>query len=252
MSDNLLTVKEAASLLKVHWQTIRNYIKEGKIKAHKVGRNIRIRESELNKLIGQNDNSPLQEVEIRFATKNRKKIEEKLLNMNAKIIYHGHIIDHWYAPTNIKNMSQKNTFYENDKGYGIRIREQDNGYTGKIATSLEVKKLAYPPDHSICLEEEIDVPDYETTHNFLKLINQKEFTTLDKDRLIYKYKNFKIVIDDIKNFLTGVEIEVMTNNSTNKLIGEMKKLAEKIGLDTDKEITDKSVTFLYMQRFANF
>jgi hypothetical protein len=29
MNDNLLTVKEAAAHMKVHWQTIRNYLSKG-------------------------------------------------------------------------------------------------------------------------------------------------------------------------------------------------------------------------------
>ena len=192
------------------------------------------------------------EIEIRFATNKRTLIEEKLLKIGAKIAYHGHIIDHWFIEFKFKNLKQKDEYYESPIGYSIRIREQDNGYTGKIITSLEVKKLAFPPDHKVCLEEEIEVENYERAHNFMKLINQKEFATLDKDRLVYKYKSFKIVIDDIKNFKTGVEIEKVTDKPHEKIIVEMKKLATALGLDIKKEITDKSVTYQYMMKFAHF
>ena len=130
--------------------------------------------------------------------------------------------------------------------------EEGNGYTGKITTSLEVKKLAYPPDHKVCLEEEIDIENYDKAKNFLKLINQKEMATIDKDRLVYKYKNFKVIIDDIKNFKTGVEIERITDKPHVKIITGMKDLAKLLGLDIEKEITDKSVTFLYLKKFARF
>jgi predicted adenylyl cyclase CyaB len=252
MSDKLMTVKETADFLKVHWQTVRNYINSGKIKAVKVGKNVRIRESELQSFIDDKPDEQKMEVEIRFATKKRKTIEEKLLKMNAKIIYHGHIIDHWYAPNYIKNIREKDKFYEGGKGFGIRIREQDNGYTGKIITTLEVKKLAYPPNHEVCIEEEIEVESFERTHNFLSLIEEKEMTILDKERLIYKYKDYKIVIDDIKNFKTGVEIEKVTDKPHKEIIIEMKKLATALGLDLKKEITDKSVTYQYMMKFAHF
>jgi len=239
--------------LKVHWQTVRNYINSGKLNASKVGKNIRIRESDLQNFIDKKKFVKQEhEIEIRFATKNRKLIEEKLLEIGAKIVYHGHIIDHWYASNFIKSMQQKDKYYETDKGYGIRIREQDNGYTGKITTSLEVKKLAYPPSHEVCLEEEIEVESLEKTHNFLKLIEQKEMTVLDKERLIYKYKDFKIVIDDIKNFKVGIEIEMVTDKPHEAIINEMKKLAKILGLDIEKEITDKSVTYQYMLKFARF
>lgn len=45
--DNLFSVKQAAYILKVHPLTIRRYIREEKLKATKVGGNIRIRESAL-------------------------------------------------------------------------------------------------------------------------------------------------------------------------------------------------------------
>lgn len=45
--EQLFNVNQAAFILKVHPLTIRRYIKERKLKAIKVGGNIRIRESEL-------------------------------------------------------------------------------------------------------------------------------------------------------------------------------------------------------------
>lgn len=46
-SDNLLTVKQVAFILKIHHLTVRRYIKEGKIKAIRIGGNVRIKESAL-------------------------------------------------------------------------------------------------------------------------------------------------------------------------------------------------------------
>ena len=45
--DNLFNVNQAAFILKVHPLTIRRYIKEGRLKALKVGGAIRIREKDL-------------------------------------------------------------------------------------------------------------------------------------------------------------------------------------------------------------
>ena len=45
--DDLLTVNQVAMLLKIHPLTIRRYIKEGKIKAIKVGDNVRITQVDL-------------------------------------------------------------------------------------------------------------------------------------------------------------------------------------------------------------
>lgn len=45
--DNLLNVNQVAFILKVHPLTVRRYIKEGKLKAIRVGGNVRIKESGL-------------------------------------------------------------------------------------------------------------------------------------------------------------------------------------------------------------
>ncbi len=45
--DNFLNVRQVAFILKVHPLTVRRYIKEGKLKAVKIGGNVRIKESAL-------------------------------------------------------------------------------------------------------------------------------------------------------------------------------------------------------------
>lgn len=44
---NLLSVRQVAFILKVHPLSVRRYIKEGKLKAVRVGGNVRIEETEL-------------------------------------------------------------------------------------------------------------------------------------------------------------------------------------------------------------
>lgn len=45
--DNLLNVNQVAFILKVHPLTVRRYLREGKLKAVRVGGNVRIKESQL-------------------------------------------------------------------------------------------------------------------------------------------------------------------------------------------------------------
>lgn len=59
--DNLFSIKQAAYILKVHPLTIRRYIKEERLKAVKIGGNIRIKESamaEFNKDFTPNKQTP--------------------------------------------------------------------------------------------------------------------------------------------------------------------------------------------------
>ncbi len=253
MSDKILNIKEASQLLNIHWQTVRNYINSGKLPASKIGKNIRIRESDVIRLLnGTSSESENVEIELRFLTEKRTQIEEKLLKMGAKVSYHALVIDHWYIPNEIKNLEEKNEYFDTGKGFGLRIREQDNDYVGKMNTSLEVKRLVTPFQHDTCIEQEIPVTSYDETDRLLRLMNFKEFITIEKDRLIYKLKDIKVVIDDIKNFATGVEIEIMTNKGRDFAIPIIKNLAEELGLDLANELTEKSVTYEAMVKLAIF
>ena len=83
-------------------------------------------------------------------------------------------------------------------------------------------------------------------------MNFKEMITIDKDRVVYKYKDFKIAIDEIKDYLTGVEVEVLTSENREVVMPRLKKLARELGLNLQREMIDKSVTYLAMKKFAKF
>jgi len=53
-NDSYYTVKQVAQLLQVHWQTVLNYIKSGKLVALKLGKGYRISRHELNELVKNN------------------------------------------------------------------------------------------------------------------------------------------------------------------------------------------------------
>lgn len=50
-SNSFYTVEQVAELLQVHWQTVLNYIKGGKLEAMKLGRGYRISQDALNLFI---------------------------------------------------------------------------------------------------------------------------------------------------------------------------------------------------------
>lgn len=59
--ENLLSVRQIAFILKVHPLTIRRYIKEGKLKAVRVGGNVRIKETDLQSFHRELSAAPLQQ-----------------------------------------------------------------------------------------------------------------------------------------------------------------------------------------------
>lgn len=50
-SNSFYTVEQVAELLQIHWQTVLNYIKGGKLEAVKLGRGYRISQDALNLFI---------------------------------------------------------------------------------------------------------------------------------------------------------------------------------------------------------
>jgi len=51
--ENFFTVEEVAKKLQVHWQSVLNYIKQGKLRALKLGRGYRIDPKDLDIFIEQ-------------------------------------------------------------------------------------------------------------------------------------------------------------------------------------------------------
>ena len=51
--EEFLTVAEVAEILKLNQQTVRNWIDQGSLPAHRVGRRVRIRRSDLDRLLDE-------------------------------------------------------------------------------------------------------------------------------------------------------------------------------------------------------
>src|SRR5437762_13420502 len=51
IAETFLTVQDVADLLKLNQQTVRNWIDQGSLPALRVGRRVRIRRSDLNRLL---------------------------------------------------------------------------------------------------------------------------------------------------------------------------------------------------------
>jgi len=56
-SNSFYTVEQVAELLQVHWQTVLNYIKGGKLEAVKLGRGYRIAQEALDSFVKRHSSS---------------------------------------------------------------------------------------------------------------------------------------------------------------------------------------------------
>lgn len=53
-NSNFYTVEQVADLLQIHWQTVLNYIKNGKLKALRLGKGYRVTKEDLDIFIKTN------------------------------------------------------------------------------------------------------------------------------------------------------------------------------------------------------
>ena len=53
-NNSFLTVEQVSGLMQIHWQTVLNYIKSGKLEAVKLGKGYRISQEAINKFIQKN------------------------------------------------------------------------------------------------------------------------------------------------------------------------------------------------------
>lgn len=53
-NNEFLTVEQVAKLLQLHWQTVLNYIKKGRLNAVKLGKGYRIPKEAVNKFVKEN------------------------------------------------------------------------------------------------------------------------------------------------------------------------------------------------------
>jgi predicted adenylyl cyclase CyaB len=192
------------------------------------------------------------EWEKRFLLHDRKEFEEKLSTLGAEVTYHAHVIDHWFLPKAIHSRAEHDKWFDEERKSGVRIREQENK-NGKKVVSLGTKRLTEDGNHNTFAEAETTIDSYENGKKVLVMMDFKEFLTIDKDRVMYKYQDFNISIDSIKNFKTGVEIELVSKNNTNRTqaLAKIDELANKLGL-SKKDLLPKSLTVSAMEQLAHF
>ena len=85
--DNLFNINQAAFILKVHPLTVRRYIKEGRLKAMKVGGNVRIREKDLqefNKDYTPSTKSSNPQAKVKLNPAKNFTMEDPFLRLNGR------------------------------------------------------------------------------------------------------------------------------------------------------------------------
>ncbi|MBN1969542.1 MAG: CYTH domain-containing protein [Candidatus Delongbacteria bacterium] len=182
--------------------------------------------------------------------KDRKKLKKQLVEINAEICETTIIKDTYYTHKSIKSLEEQNKWYLSGKGFIVRTREVNNSNTKEHTVSIEVKKTDPKNPHVINFEREALCKSLSEAKEFLEMIDLKEFTRIYKTRILYKYKQFEITIDDIEGFGIGVEIELQKNSKLD--FNDLIRFAEEVLKIPSNDRFNQGVSFLAFQNLAKF
>src|SRR3989338_5473043 len=189
------------------------------------------------------------EIELRILLKNRKAIEKTVIQKGAVLIKHLKVKDFWYCSKNVHTYRKASI---DRSGFALRLRIEKDLSLKKTKSSIECKTLQSGKNHAECNEYELPVEDLFQARKLLESINFKEFLVIEKERKVYKYQKFSLFFDKIEGVGHGLEIEIMSTKGTEKVrYNQLLNLAIELGI-SQSEILKKSLTYIAMQKLANF
>lgn len=155
------------------------------------------------------------EIEIQVQIENTKRLSN-FLKEKARFTNEEHQVDKYFCPAH-KNFLKNRPVVE-----WLRLRDS----SGK--QSINYKNWHHGKDGRThhCDEYETGIENMEQVEKIFKALEIKPIVTVSKIRKAYKYKNYKISIDSIKNLGNFVEIEYKgksTTKSPAKITEEMIK-----------------------------
>jgi predicted adenylyl cyclase CyaB len=186
------------------------------------------------------------EVELRALLEDGRAFEEKLKAQGAEFRATSHLTDIYFCDrvaTTFEDIAM------HDVGsYSLRLRRALEGANETI--TLNTKTITTTGDHQAWEEHEVTVNDYSETAHLLQATEFKPFFKFEKTRRTYAYQDMEIAVEDIVDFGTAVEVEIIA------LPGEEAASKQKIrefllSVDIAEEaILPKSVTSMIMHKLA--
>lgn len=163
------------------------------------------------------------EIEIRVRVENISHLVN-FLKKNSKFIKEEKQIDEYFTPTH-RDFLKVRPVVE-----WLRLRKTNKG------SSITYKHWYHNKDgkSNYCDEFETKVEDFASIQKIFGVLNLKKLSTVDKVRKIWRYKDYEISLDKIKNLGDFIEIEykgknkkVNPDNVTSEMIKFLKK--QKVG-----------------------
>lgn len=191
-----------------------------------------------------------QEVELRAVLKPEQKelLTNLLSDKSEKPMSTQVIIDEYFCPNAVKTFAE----IEMDSigSYSLRLRKKMVNSITKI--DMNTKVITQFGDHNAWNEHEISVNSFEEAQAILNSIGFKSYFRLNKTRFLYEFEGMSINIEDIENFGSIIEVEIITTkDDSENAKTKIRNFLATINVDED-QIVAKSVTNLIMKKLAHF
>lgn len=152
------------------------------------------------------------EIELKYQVSSLKDIEEKIKNFGAKFEKEFRGIDSYFLVPDNKD----------GKKY-LRVREKGDKFE---------LCFHYVPTNTKSYEWETGISDVKMMQEILRQIGHKDDVIVDKPRKIFKYKNSEIVLDQVKDLGSFVEIESPSED-------ELFEIEKELGFNAEMRIDDR-------------
>lgn len=165
------------------------------------------------------------EIEIRYKLNNKLELEE-WLNQNAKLVHTSHQIDTYYDNKLSSFAKDPKHIYD-----WLRVREENSNITFNYKHWLPEGELI----RTYCEENELKISSAEEMKKILCNLGFEIFIIVDKLRYSWRYEDYEISIDTVKQLGDYIEIEYKGKENTNidnirkELYNTLKKINAKVG-----------------------
>jgi len=178
------------------------------------------------------------EVEIKIKVDNFNLLKKALMG-NGKLIKSIRQVDEYYTPC------QRNFFKQKNPTEWLRVRTNPDKTIFEYDKSINMQENG---QQDYAQEYETEVKQPEELKKILKFLDFKKVITVDKKREYWDCGSFEVVLDEVKNLGSFVEVELVKNYKNaslgrQKCIDFLKKLNVQI---TENDIIKNGYPVLLM------
>ncbi len=191
-----------------------------------------------------------QEIEKRalLSVEQLNRFKQNLKSMGAKQVAESRIHDVYFCPKVVKSFAETEM---NEVGsYSLRLREEEEGKSSE--KTMNTKVITSKGDHNSWAEHEITIDSIETAGKILDTMGFKPFCDIDKKRKTFKVGRMSILLEDIRDFGLGGEVEILSSKAdSDKAKNEIDDFFRSAGVRKD-QVVSKSITNIIMKTKSKF